>query len=56
MPRCARCSRDGRTLYRANPLGEKGVFMCEECLPLEAAPDPELQQLMDALEGRLGCA
>jgi len=48
---CYRCGRTpwDRALYRVNEKGVEGIWACEECLPPEKAPDPEVKAIMDLL-------
>jgi len=49
--RCYRCERNDRALFRVSARGEPGVWACEECLPPDKAPDPEVKEIVDIIGG-----
>jgi uncharacterized Zn finger protein (UPF0148 family) len=38
---CERCPADGTPLFRVNPKGERGIFMCAEHKQIVDAPPRE---------------
>jgi hypothetical protein len=50
---CYRCGRnaDVRGLFRVNERGVlPAIWACEEHLPAESAPDPEVKEIVNLLE------
>ena len=49
MLTCMSCAADdGRPLFRANPKGEAGIWICEECRPIADDELADLVRVIDA--------
>jgi len=50
---CGKGMREGVTLHRVNPTGEKGVWVCEKDLPkTDVKVAEDVRDIIDALKGK----